>query len=86
MKEKVIVVFLGKECEMEKTHAELFVRYNKDARIKENNLIYTVYAEKDDITFIMKESDHNIEVVGFYFGEPDEEATKEYQGKLKADF
>lgn len=46
--------------------------------------IYTVYAEKDDITFIMQETKINggketkVEVIGFYYGEPNEAHTKEY--------
>ena len=46
--------------------------------------IYTAYAEKDDITFIMQETKINggkqtkVEVIGFYYGEPNEAHTKEY--------
>ncbi len=47
-------------------------------------MIYPVYAEKDDMTFIMKEEENTIECIGFYFGEPSEELTKEYQNKLVA--
>lgn len=49
-------------------------------------MITTVYAEKDDMTFIIKETDNSTEVVGFYWGEPDEEATKNFIGKLKAEY
>lgn len=50
-------------------------------------MIYTIYAEHDDITFIMKKEGNTLEVIGFYFGEPDDEATKEFAGKgLKAAF
>ena len=50
---------------------------------------YATYAPDTDITFIMCETfgDENImsmEVVGWYFGEPDEELTGAYIGKLKA--
>ena len=53
--------------------------------------IYTTYAEDTDITFIMEDiwkDDELIstEVKGFYYGRPDEEATKEFYGKLKAEF
>ena len=47
-------------------------------------MIYTVYAEKDDMTFIIEEEGNEITVKGFYFGEPDEEATKKYYGGLTA--
>lgn len=51
-------------------------------------MVYTVYSEKSDMTFIMKETpDGNkqtISVVGFYFGEPNEEATKTFNGSLMA--
>lgn len=50
-------------------------------------MIYTVYAIHDDITFIMKEEQNSMEVIGFYFGEPDEEATNKFAYKeLKAVF
>ena len=49
-----------------------------------NSMIYTVYAEKDDMTFIMEETENTITVRGFYFGEPDDEATKKYIGGLIA--
>ena len=44
-------------------------------------MIYTVYAEHDGITFIMKKEEKSLEVIGFYFGEPDEKATEEYAGR-----
>ena len=53
-------------------------------------MIYTVYAEKDDMTFIMEQTEDNmkceakIEVVGFYFGEPNKESTKKFVGKRQA--
>lgn len=53
-------------------------------------MIYTVYAEKDDITFIMEQTedkmrcDAKIEVIGFYFGEPNKESTKKFAGKSQA--
>ena len=53
--------------------------------------LYTAYAPGNDITFIMldvfDERDiKSTEVVGWYFGEPDEETTKLYTGKLKAEY
>lgn len=56
--------------------------------------IYTTYAEDSDMTFILKDCTEikngkltliSTEVVGFYYGESDEEATKRYIGKLKAE-
>ena len=53
-------------------------------------MIYTVYADKNDMTFIMEEktveNKKTISVVGFYFGEPDEKLTKEYLHSLTAEF
>ena len=49
-------------------------------------MIYTVYAREDDMTFIMNEDmlAHTISVVGFYFGEPDDEATIKYTNNTVA--
>ena len=48
----------------------------------------TVYSQEDDMTFIIEETTEGttttIKVTGFYFGEPDDEATKTYNGKLTA--
>ena len=49
-------------------------------------MIYTVYAEHDDMTFIMKEEDNTLEVTGFYFGPPDAAATEKFNGESKAHF
>lgn len=43
------------------------------------------------MTFILEDTYENedvisVEVKGFYFGEPDEKLTKQYYGKVKADF
>lgn len=53
--------------------------------------IYTTYAPDTDITFIMKDTYEGedvvaTEVVGFYYGEPNETDTKEFIGSLKAEF
>ena len=53
--------------------------------------IYEVYAENDEITFIMKDTYKNdniisVELVGFYFGEPDEAMTEKFINKIKAIF
>ena len=54
--------------------------------------IYTAYAEKNDITFIMKDTlDENgtpytTEVVGWYYGEPTKEDTRQYIGDLIAHY
>jgi len=47
-------------------------------------MIYTVYAEKDDMTFIMEETENTITVRGFYFGKPNDKDTKKYLGGLIA--
>ena len=57
-----------------------------------NVKIYTVYAEKEDLTFILKETRDNkgnpvsTECVGFYYGEPNERDTTNYIGALKAEY
>lgn len=50
-------------------------------------IIETAYAERDDITFIMEyiETDNGepiqTSVVGWYYGEPNDENTKHFYGK-----
>ena len=46
---------------------------------------YPVYSEKEDITFIMKETEDTITVSGFYFGKPNEKLTEQYKSDLFAD-
>ena len=53
--------------------------------------IYTTYAPDTDITFIMcdtydGEDINSTEVVGFYYGGPDEKLTEMYIGKVKATY
>ena len=48
--------------------------------------IYTVYSQNGDMTFIIEDKCYTTSVVGFYYGEPDEESTKEFYGKLTAEF
>lgn len=47
--------------------------------------IYTAYSKEADITFIMEDKDKTTRVAGFYYGEPDDEDTKIYYGKLIAE-
>lgn len=53
-------------------------------------MIYTVYAEKDDMTFIMSEEcKHNkriVSVIGWYYGEPNEDNTELFMNDLTAEF
>lgn len=56
----------------------------------ENN-IYTTYALDTDTTFIMEDSYRDGElketrIMGFYYGEPNDEDTERYYGHLKARF
>ena len=44
--------------------------------------IYTAYSKEADITFIMEDKDKTTRVAGFYYGEPDDNATEIYYGKL----
>lgn len=51
--------------------------------------IYTAYASNSDMTFIMcdtyeGENIKSTEVVGWYYGEPEDEATVAFTGKTKA--
>ena len=54
--------------------------------------IQTAYSKEADMTFILKEitsADGNplsTEVVGFYYGEPNERDTRNYLGHLKAEY
>ena len=54
--------------------------------------LYSVYAESADMTFVMEETYTekgeliSTDCVGFYYGEPTEEDTKFFKGKLKATF
>ena len=54
--------------------------------------IYPIYQEQHDITFIMQEEIHedgyvcSLEVVGFYYGEPDDKYNELFLGSLKAQF
>lgn len=54
--------------------------------------LYSVYADRDDITFVMEDTINEngeitaTECVGFYYGEPTEEDTQFFKGKLKATF
>ena len=54
-------------------------------------IIDEIYAEKDDMTFLMKREYINKtliseEVIGWYYGEPDHKATCRFVGKLKAEY
>ena len=49
--------------------------------------VYTVYAERDDMTFIMEDSyneygDVETHVKGFHYGEPNENSITFYYGDL----
>ena len=48
--------------------------------------VYTVYAKNDDMTFIMHDEEDKLSVTGWYFGEPDAEATQIYDGDLVAEW
>ena len=53
--------------------------------------VYTTYSDEAEMTFILEDIYDNDECVateikGFYYGEPSDELTEEYYGKLKADF
>ena len=48
--------------------------------------VETVYSPSDDVTYIWENSTHSMELVGWYFGEPNIEDTEYYNGKLKANY
>lgn len=57
-----------------------------------NHNIYDVYSREGDMTFIMKDTYDadgepiSTECVGWYHGEPDDESTEIFTGKLKAEY
>lgn len=54
------------------------------------NEVYTAYAAENDITFIMRDTfdmlgdPESTAVIGWYYGEPNEESTRQYAGDLIA--
>lgn len=60
--------------------------------MNEKKRIYDVYSKEVDMTFIMEntyDADGELlstECVGWYHGEPDDESTAHFIGKLKAEF
>lgn len=50
------------------------------------NKTWTAYSAEADITFIMEENENSLEVNGWYCGEPNDDATKAYRGKNKAEY
>lgn len=60
--------------------------------IIENKEVYGIYAPDHDITFVMEKrftddgEPVSLEVKGFYYGEPTENANRTFYGDLKADF
>lgn len=54
--------------------------------------VYGIYAHEYDITFVMEEKftddgePYSLEVKGFYYGRPDEQANKVFYGDLIAHF
>lgn len=52
---------------------------------------YTIYAPEGDLTFIMQDTYvdgelKSTEVIGFHFGEPNENSIQCFGGKMKAEF
>lgn len=62
---------------------------NNEARVEK---IETAYSDDRDMTFILKDTRNedgvllSTEVIGFYFGRPDEKLTEKYSYDLKATF
>ena len=63
-----------------------------NGKAEEYKKIYTAFDGGLDMTFIIEDTINtdgkvaSTEVIGFYFGNPDDECTKIYAGKLKAEF
>lgn len=61
-------------------------------KINLKNKIYTSYSSETDMTTIFEDKFSNdgsvasTEVKGFYFGKPTEELTKQFYGKIKAEY
>lgn len=61
-------------------------------KIKSFTEIRTEYSASGDMTFILRETTSaegdpiSTEVVGFYYGEPNELETRHYIGRLKAEY
>ena len=60
--------------------------------IKSITEIQTAYSKEADMTFILKETTSmdgdpiSTEVVGFYYGEPNERDTRNHLGHIKAEY
>lgn len=69
---------------------EVGMRENKPTEtIREE--FYTVFSPDGDMTFVMKdtfkgEEPISTEVIGFHYGEPDEDSIEDYKNKPKATF
>ena len=46
---------------------------------------YPVYSKESDMTFIMKETENEISVSGFYYGTPVDSLTEQFKGSLTAE-
>ena len=46
---------------------------------------YPVYSKESNITFIMKETENEISVSGFYYGTPVDILTEQFKGSLTAE-
>lgn len=59
---------------------------------KTYKVITAVYSNEGDMTFVLREEyttegdPVSTEVVGFYYGEPNEKDNEEFIGKLKAEY
>lgn len=63
----------------------VYIETTQAAEQRRLKMIYTVYSAEGDMTFIMRDDEKSIECVGWYFGEPDADATHDYIGSLKAE-
>lgn len=67
--------------------AEQMAKKHRPEIKKENKSnIETVYVPEKDMTIIFDETDNSTEIIGFYYGSPDENETKKFIGKLKATY
>lgn len=60
-------------------------QYTTSGKVYDSNYVETHYCPSSDMTFITYETDNKIELIGFYFGEPNEYCTEHYIGSLIAE-
>lgn len=65
---------------------EMVKKHRPEVKKENKSNIETVYVPEKDMTIIFDETDNSTEIIGFYYGSPDENETKKFIGKLKATY